>query len=265
MKGFDAPPFTIHYDEMPALDGARERHVRAQSRELFIPLFFYARDRPSLLGLKRQFLASLNPAYGPGRISVKEGDGSERFVNAYYVSGAEGDEGRDKAGFVWLKYGLVLRAMDPYWHSFVPVVIDFQAASGEVRPFFSVPFLGLNISRSHSLNGESEVTITGDVDTWPDWIISGPFTKVTFTNTITERSFVLNRTTLAGEQVKITTSPGNKAVVDADTGDNLWNFLGPNPDLWPITPGLNRVRIDVENVGPETGLVLYYFPRYLSV
>ncbi|WP_162795866.1 phage tail domain-containing protein [Nonomuraea lactucae] len=268
MKGFDAPPYSLFYDEMPALDGGYPRHPRATSRELFIPLLLAAPDRPGLLALKRGLVAALNPMLGPCRITVTEGDGSRRFIDAFYVDGATGDEGQDVAGFLWLKYGLIFRALDPYFYSGTLHVIKFTTGALEVVPFFGEPFLGRPfVNKTHSLNGSSTITVTGDVDTWPMWTIHGPTSGMTFTRKVPnkpDQSFTVNTGLSETQTLVIDTRPRHKAVYDPVTGANMWRLLGPSPHLWPISPGLNEVLIDVSNVGAETSVSLTYAPRFIS-
>lgn len=266
VRGLDAPPFQLSYDEQPALDGGNARHVRALTREVFLPLHLEAPDRPSLLALKRGLIASLNPTYGPARITVTEGDNTSRFLDAYYVSGAEGDEGQDVAGFTWLRMGLTFRAMDPYWYSGTTVVRTFQSTAGELVPFFSDPFLGLHINRTHSLNQETQLTVSGDVETWPEWIITGPIDSAKFTryDGATESSFELTTSLVSGDTVYIDTRPGQKQVTHVESGDNLWDSLGPNPNLWAVKPGQNTIRIDLEGTNNNTSVRLTYRPRFVS-
>ncbi|MFB9529039.1 hypothetical protein [Nonomuraea roseola] len=268
MKGFDAPSYTLSYDEMPALDGGYARHTRATSRELFVPIYLEGDDRQTLLTRKRALLAALNPTLGACRLTFTEGDGSKRFINAYYVDGAQGSEGQDEAGFVWTKYGLIFRALDPYFYSGTAQSIRFSAGNVEVNPFFGDPFLGRPfINRAHSLNGSSNITVTGDVDMWPTWTIHGPASTMTFTRKVPgqpDRAFTLNANLTATQALVVDTRPRSKSVRDAATGENRWGLLGPSPHLWPISPGPNEVVIAVADVGAETSVNLTYMPRYLS-
>lgn len=267
MKGFDAPPFLLHYDEMPALDGANLRHVRAQARELFLPLFLSATDRTTLLNLKRRLLSSFNPSYGAGQIRVTEQDGSSRWIEVYYASGAEGDEGKSQAGVYWCKYGLVLRAFDPFFYAGSSQVVEFTPGALSLKKFFSEPFLGLHLNSSANINGTSEVTITGDVDTWPVWHVQGPGNNLTFKRSVStgpDLTFSLGISLGPTDAVVIDTRPGRKSVRHKTTGESFWSRLGPNPQLWPIAPGRNQVTITMSDVGAETSVVMLYQPRYIS-
>jgi hypothetical protein len=268
MKGFDMPSYEMRYDELAAIDGAYLRSVRAPARELFIPIYMEAAGRLELLALKRGFLASISPVHGSCRITLTEEDGSSRFIDALYYDGARGDEGTDVSGVSWLKWGLIFRALDPFFYSGAPQTIRFTSGSLELNPFFGDPFLNRPfLNKAHSLNGESEITITGDVDTWPTWTIHGPADGMTFTRQVAgqaDQSFTLDMSLSSTQAVIIDTRPRSKSVVDAETGENLWRFLGPSPHLWPISRGVNRVLIEVGGVGGETSVSLTYSPRFIS-
>ncbi|MEU7863483.1 hypothetical protein [Nonomuraea sp. NPDC049141] len=268
MKGFDAPPVQMNYDELPALDGAYLRHIRRQSRELFLPLFLLASDRPQLLQLKRAFLSSLDPAYGAGKLRLTEADGTSRHIEVYYASGAEGDEGKTLTGLHWAKYGLVLRAFDPYFYSGEAQAIEFTPGALNLKSFFDGLFLGdFPLNSNHTLNGVSQVTVTGDVDTWPIWFIHGPCSTVSFTRRtmgVADRVFSAALNLAPTDLVVIDTRPGMKSVINRTTGANFWPRLGPSPQLWPISPGSNEVIISVADVGAETAVNLLYTPRYLG-
>lgn len=267
-RGLDAPPFLLHYDEIPAIDGAFARHVRAQSREIFLPLYLYGADRSSLLQVRREFLASINPAFGPGRLVLTEGDGSSRFIDAHYVSGAEGDEATEASGFTWAKYGVILRAMDPYWYSGETVERTFRTNVTDLKPFFDTPFFGLNINRTYALNQSIVLSVSGDVQTWPEWQINGPVSGVHFSREDANgavQEFTMDVTLTSTQSAYIDTRPGRKQAVLLDgTGTNLWDKLGPNPNLWGIQPGENTVTLAVTGTGAGTSVNLTYRPRFIS-
>ncbi|MFC4117535.1 hypothetical protein [Nonomuraea zeae] len=267
-KGFDAPTVQIAYDEMPGLDGAYLRHVRRESRELFLPLFLFAATRAQLLDLKRSLIASLDPATGPGRLKLTEADGSSRYIEVYCTAGPEGDEGQDQSGQHWAKMGLVFRAMDPFWYSGTTQTIEFTPGALNLKAFFADNFLGeFPLNSSHTLNGTSQITVTGDVDTWPVWYVHGPCTDVRFTRRTgagDELVFSAALNLTADDLLVIDTRPGRKSVINRATGENLWPLLGPSPQLWPIARGANEVLIEVDDVSPLTAVNLLYTPRYLG-
>jgi hypothetical protein len=266
MKGFDAPTVQINYDELPGLDGAYLRHVRNESRELFLPIFLSAPTREQLLVKKRQLIASLNPAFGAGRVRLTEADGTSRYIEAYCVSGPEGDEGETQAGQHYTKIGLIFRAMDPFFYAGTTQTIEFTPGALNLKLFFDGDFLGeFPLNANHTLNGVSQLTVTGDVDTWPVWYIHGPCSDLEFVRRTPlgeDLTFSLDLSLEPDDLVVIDTRPGHKSAVNQTTGENLWPLLGPAPQLWPIAPGVNEVEISAEGVGAETSVSLVYTPRY---
>lgn len=265
IKGFDAPTFDYSYTESPGLDGAHLNRVRVPSREIFIPIYIEGEDRGEFLTNKRAFLQSMSPlgAVGAGALYISEGDSSTRYINAYYLDGAEGDEGVNAAGFHWCKYGLRFLAFDPFFYASDVETITFRGDATELIPFFSSPFLGLHLSQSQSFNGSTFLNVLGDADCFPVWSISGPMDTATFTNVSSGLSFTVNYQLLEGDTATIDTTPGKKTAT-LDDGTNIWQYLGTNPQLWPIAPYANEIDITVTGITSSTEVNLEYRPRFLS-
>ncbi|MEU1881894.1 phage tail domain-containing protein [Streptosporangium sp. NPDC020072] len=265
-RGFDAPTFQYSYTETPALDGAHINRVRIPSREIFIPVYIEGSDRGDFLEKKRSLLRSLNPlgSNGAGRLYVVEGDSSTRTIDMHYFDGAEGDYGVDVGGFHWQRYGLRFMALDPYFYSSTVETRTWRGDVEDLVPFFSSPFLGLHLAKTLSFNGQVTLDVYGDVDTWPIWYVTGPLEDVTFVNHSIGQSFTLTHQLLSGQSVTIDTTPGKKTVRLDGVGTNLWDKLGPNPQIWPIAPYWNEIELTVNGVTNETEITLEYRPRYLS-
>lgn len=265
IRGFDAPTFQYSYTESPGLDGAHLNKVRVPAREIFIPVYIEGADRGEYLLRKRAFLNAMNPlgSLGPGRLFVIEGDSSMRTIDLYYLDGAEGDEGVSSAGFHWCKYGLRFLALDPYFYSTDVEVRTFRGDVGDLKPFFGTPFFGLNLNKTLSFNGNVTLDVHGDVDSWPIWTIRGPLDSVTFVNNSLNQSFTFTYPLLDGEYVTIDTTPGKKTV-KLDDDINLWEYLSPNPQLWPVASYWNEIEIQVTGVTSTTEITIEYVPRFLS-
>lgn len=265
LKGFDQPTFNYSYTESPGLDGAHLNRVRVPSRELFIPIYIEGDDRGDFLAKKRSFLQAMSPlgTAGAGQLHVGEGDSSVRYINAYYLDGAEGDEGINAAGFHWCKYGLRFLAFDPFFYGAEIQTATFRGDATELIPFFSSPFLGLHLTQSQSFNGSTFLNVAGDADCYPVWKLNGPMDTATLTNVSSGLSFTLNYGLLTGETAIIDTTPGQKTA-KLDDGTNIWNYLGPNPQLWPVAPYANEIDIQVTGITSATEVVLEYRPRFLS-
>jgi hypothetical protein len=78
-KGLDMPAYAISQDESPGIDGYAIRQVRAQGKEIALPIAFWADDsRDAYLARRRGLIRSLNPKRGVGTLTVAQYDGSTR-------------------------------------------------------------------------------------------------------------------------------------------------------------------------------------------
>lgn len=286
VKGFDAPPYELQLEEYPSLDGSVFRGVRASTREIMLPLFLWAPDRRRLLDLKRRILRLFNPRKGEGVLRVTEHDGSSRFIRCFYASGLEGDE-QDAGGFTWTRYGVVLRAKDPYWYG-DKITLTFDRSSPNTVNFYDgrgvrggetiitpSPFLGLHISSDYPNAAETLIAISGDDDTWPVWTITGyRGSQIILSNVSTGSSFVLSyESDDPTKVIRIDTRPGRKWVYEGviQNGQfirekNLWPYLEAR-DLWPIPVGESRATVEIrpiEGTQPGGVVVMEYEPRFLG-
>ncbi|GGP72060.1 phage distal tail protein [Streptomyces melanogenes] len=268
--GLGMPTFDLKNDQLPNMDGGLFRSTRATTRDITIPLIIRGVDRTSLLKMHNRLLRALNPTLGPGWITATEGDGIARHLECYYVSGAEGSETQENAGFTWIKTALVLRAMDPYWYSDAERQYDWSVDPTAVsRPFLSnsnyPAFFPLRISAS-ALNSGGLVDIIHDssVVAWPVWTCTGPIAGLSLENTATGQTFRLrdDATVPPGKTLIIDTRPGIKSVTL--DGVNAWPQMRADSALWSLRPGRNTVRVTARDGTPSTLIRLHYTPRYLS-
>lgn len=283
VKGLDSAPISLTLDELPALDGSVFRHSRKTTREVMLPLFFWAPDRASLISLKRQILRALDTGDAPGSLSVTEynGDGepSTRYLDCYYTSGMEGDEtqGYD---FVCQTFGLVVQAPDPFWYAskVTPPAPDQFDSTVPVSFFTGLPvntpgtgdFFPLHLSKSTYVGDKTYVIANpGDIDAWPVWSIKGTGAKsVSIEHIASGRTIFLSYSfASASDVVRIDTRPGFKTLTNS-AGDNLWPFAAPETSMFQLSPGNNDIRIDFEPAteGSVVSIQVEYsfYPRYLG-
>lgn len=285
IKGFDAPPVDLQLDDLPALDGAAYRSIRAITRELFIPLNLGAANRSDYLTLKRDISRKLVTRQGlPGTLSVYEivGDAiTVRHIDCYYAGGMEGDE-QTASNLTYSQHGLILRAPDPWWYGNA-VNKDYSLAGTTPINFFTgkargapdeltgafMPFQ--NLSTVWLATGAPQtISILGDVETWPIWTIVGKGgSKFTLNNLTTGKGLTLNYDFSVGDTVIIDTRPGIKTAVNS-AGDNVWSHFDINPKLWEFMPGDNQVSFALtlasgNSATGVTGSIQFsYKPRYLG-
>lgn len=264
--GLDAPPYDLHSDESPNLDGAIFRDARATSREIMLPLYLHGIDRPTIKALKKQLVSSLNPKKGYCVLKFVEGDAVPRYLKCYYKSGMEGSEAQDQSGFTWKKFGVQLIAHDPWFYSEDVQVASWEFGSGQ--PFLSTTeaFFPLRINAGLVTGSEVQVSNPGDVEAWPRWELTGPIKGFTFTSPDGESFGVTPPTdgtdVIAGNRTLIVdTRPGFKTLKD-DQGTNYWPLLDPSPQLWAIPEGDSTCTVDIVPGSSSARVRLVFQPRY---
>lgn len=264
--GLDSPPFELHADDSPNLDGGIFRDARAVAREIMIPLYLHGIDRQTIKALKSRLVSNLNPKKGYCVLRFVEGDGIPRSLRCYYKGGMEGSENEDQSGFTWKRFGIQLTAYDPYFYSDDVQVASWTFGSGD--PFLSTTdsFFPLHINAGVVSSAAVAVTNPGDVEAWPRWELTGPIRSFTFTGPEGESFGVpiqaggadavpANRTLI------VDTRPGYKSLKD-DQGKNYWPLLSPNPELWSIPDGDSTCSVDIVPGASNAQVKLIFQPRY---
>lgn len=259
VSGLGAAPVEFTTDAHPR-GGSRLRHVQPQDRTIIWPLHVYGATHVEFVtrwrALVRAFTATLRQ--GPGILEIARPDGTRRQIPCYYQQGFEG-ENTDAISDSAI---LTLYCEDPYWTDPVPVVVHRESSTGEdfLEPYPSIS--------SSQVLGETVVVNPGDVLVWPQWLITGPASLVTFTHADSGDSFELDPNAtpighgnlLTSEQVTVTTDPPR---VRYENGDNWIGALNwPGAVLWALRPGANTVTFQLDGSGPGSAVDLSFFPRY---
>lgn len=257
-KGAWMPAFERVEETVPLQAGSLLRSVRAAPRDVDLPLHVWAASEAAFDALVRTLGRRLQPNLGDGRLRVQTTDGTTRELICRYAAGLEGDEGITAVGSRWAKLLLTFRATDPYWYSSSDTTVTFDLAAG----FF--PFFPLNLSGSR---GYREVNIynDGDVRAWPRWVILGPGTNLALRNVTTGKRLAIDSSVwdalTSGEQVLVDTRPGYKTITSGDGTSLYYALIGW--DFWPLEPGWNRVRVELEGTDDgETAVIMMYARGY---
>lgn len=264
--GLDAPPYELHSDDSPNLDGGIFRDARAVAREIMIPIYLHGIDRRTVKQIQRRLVSSLNPKKGFCVLKFVEGNSEPRYLKCYYKGGMEGSETQDQAGFTWKKYGIQLTAYDPFFYSDNVQVAKW--AFGEGQPFLSTTegFFPLRISAGIISGSQVQISNPGDVEAWPQWELTGPIKGFTFASPSGE-SFGVTAPTdgsdvvAGGRTLTIDTRPGVKSLRD-DEGTNYWPFLDANPQLWSIPEGDSTCTVSITPGSTNAKVRLVFQPRY---
>ncbi|MEU6651272.1 phage tail family protein [Streptomyces sp. NPDC046900] len=258
IRGLDLPAFAPYTDESPQIDGNALRGQRAQAREIFIPIVIFDTDRPSFLARKRSLMASLNPFLGLGMLAVTEADGSSRSIEAYYVSGLEGDTGQDVSGLHWQVVGLTFSCPSPYWLGDHIMRTFSTGASGS---FFPVQF-PVQVQNSQVL-GTTTIENPGDARSFPIWTIHGPATSAVMSNTTTGLSFSVTAS-LGSSDVLVVDCRERVQTAVLNGSTNWWPNLSTSSDLWALEPGENAVSLALVGATSATVVQVDYQPRFLT-
>jgi phage-related protein len=263
-RGFHAPSYDFWEDVSPAVDGAFFRGARAPVRELFVPLFFTRPDRSALTTLRRSFAAATSPKRGECVLSVAQPDGTVRHIAVYRGEGMEGEEGEGQWGVTAMRYGLVLRAFDPFFYG-DDVALSWSGVA--TQTFFPLVHSSTNfvILLPSQVLGSTTADNVGDVEAYPRWEISGPASAITLANVTTGKTLTLT-SSLAGTSNKrlVDTRPGQATITD-ESLVNKWAELSAGSSLWPLVPGANALTVSVSGSTSATVARMTYRPRFEGV
>lgn len=264
VSGLGAVVYEHTIDPQPR-GGGRLRHSQPQVRDVIWPLHVQGSDHMEFVErwrtLARAFTRTLHAGEGPGILEIARPDGTRRRLRVRY---REGWEGQADQGYGRLADNAVvtLLAEDPYWYDPVSISVHREHAVGS--PFLN-PFPTIS---SGQVLGATTVTNPGDVIVWPEWVITGPASGVTFTHSGTGETFTLDPDAapishgnlLTGEQVTVRTDPIQVRYQDGTNWTPTLNW--PSAQLWGLQPGDNAVTFALSGSGPGSAVDLQYNPRY---
>ncbi|KAF4408653.1 phage tail family protein [Streptomyces lycii] len=263
VSGLGAAPYTLTTDPHPR-GGSRLRHAQPQARTIVWPLLVRGSNHTEFTAnwraMAKAFTRTLRD--GPGVLEVARPDGTRRRIEVYYAEGFDG-RGQHATGITWDSAVITLWCEDPYWEDVNPVsVVREYGGAGED---FFVPYPSVS---SGQVLGATTVTNPGDVQVWPEWAITGPASLVTFTNSDSGESFVLDPNAtgvahgalLAGESVTVSTDPPSVRYQDGSNWVASLNW--PSAQLWPLPPGETPVTFQLDGASAGSRVDLVYYPRY---
>jgi hypothetical protein len=107
---------------------------------------------------------------------------------------------------------------------------------------------------SNVLNGTNDVTVDGDVETYPIWKLTGPFTSVLVRDVARALQWTLTANADPGETWTIDCRKGRQGVFD-DTGARSRGRLSADAFLWGLEPGVSQVSTTVAGGADGTKVV----------
>jgi hypothetical protein len=256
-EGRFMPPISFVEEEVPFLAGTRLRSVKVGAREFDLSIYVDGISESDVRNKTRNLLRMFNPLNGDGKIKVLAADGSQREIQCRYSSGL-GISEKDGAKVGNMQaVTLVFRAFDPYWYDSSTVVQTFKINE---NPGTFFPILPLRLASS-TVFADITIDNDGDVETFPEWIITGPGESIVLSNLSTGETTSLDVTLEAGESITINTSPYTKTVTKSD-GTNLFYTLSDDSSLWALQEGNNSIQIQMANATADSSIQLTYKNRY---
>jgi Siphovirus-type tail component, C-terminal domain len=226
------PPVKTTMLPAPGADGSRLLGSVFLERPVVIPVVFPGQltDRVEL----RQWARVLDPTQGEGVLTVVDGPNPGRFLSCVYEAGL--DDLSEELPNMNLG-NLIFRAARPYWTDAIEMA-EGVAQGTSIAHWF--PFLPLAVGLSDAF-GTVDITIDGDVESWPVINVTGPGSGATALNTTTGKSWTVSGAIPAGSLLQVDTRPGVKTVYQ--DGLSVFSQLTTGSKLWPLAPGPNRIQL----------------------
>jgi hypothetical protein len=260
MAGSDGrfmPPIDFVEENVPFQHGSLLRGVLVRPREIDIPIYVDGNSEVDLRNQLRHLLRVLNPLKGDGKLRITSPDGSMREIICRYKGGMEISEKQNSKIGNLQAVVLVLRAFDPFWYDTSTIVQTFKL-NESTGLFF--PILPLRLASS-TVFADISIDNTGDVETWPEWIITGPGENIVLRNLSTGEVMSIDVSLETGETLTIDTRPYHKTVTHND-GSNLFYTLSDDSSLWSLREGKNSIQIEMANATTDSNIQLAYRNRY---
>lgn len=265
--GLDVPPRDLVESQYPGLDGARLEEIRTLPRDVFMPLMLLASDGSNLtlrkqLGRLRRYLdyRGLDLVQTEGTFDLAAvTPSSRRTLRCSYVDGMEGTYSLDaESGRYWQRYGVRLRAVDPYWHG-------SQWSTPLIGASTAVPFLSSNpaahpwgLAPSVVLGSDIDVFVDGDVASPPVADVTGPSSGVHISS---PQGLDVTISALDdGQQVRVISGRHRNVLTRAselDEWEDGWSLVGDSPRWADLGPGDTTISIVALDATAATSARVY--------
>lgn len=257
-RGFKGlPPFVTSTLETPLVDGDVPRFTLAKPRPLEVHLLVKGSNPTDYEAVRTALQNAMNPKLGDGKFRASRTDGVMRDILCRYESGFEGDESWGAASSVHQEYLLRFRAHDPFWYDTAAQVFTFTANAA--TNFFPITPLKLS---SSSIGSGFSVFNNGDVEAYPVFVITGPGTNPTLTNTTTGKSIAATIALTAGQSLTIDTQA---KTVKREDGSNQFSTLSFASVLWTLAVGNNALTLAMSGTGAGSQIQVQYKQRWNSL
>lgn len=156
---------------------------------------------------------------------------------------------------------LRLLCEDPFFRSDL-VSVEWETKTP--RPFFGGGF-PQQLSLTQEVNAARLMRVEGDAPPWPTWTVTGAVEGAGAVNATTGRRWQVDRRLQAGEVLVVRTDPNREGF--AFTGPNNSNWFSATdvyPDLWPLHPGTENIRVVLVSPEPGSSVRMDYEPAWFG-
>ena len=271
-EGFGIPPVDHKTSERVDGPGSTVRTTRFKEREIHLPLMIFGSSQAECLRKWDALVAAISPrstaagTTAKAKLEVTRPGKPTRYIEVLYKSGLEGTFGANFNGW-WMKVGLTLLAPSPFfWEQDTSISWNVR---GSYKPFIS----GGEQAKTHSffpimlapsvVQGEREITITGDAEAAPVWRITGPVTDVKVMHAETGAAFIVTGTLNPGETITVDTRIYDIYSDNARNGE-LWDRLTDTSQLFRLPPGRSKLLVTGTGMDDRSEIALIYRPQYLT-
>lgn len=262
MTGTGLAPRELTFSEL-AGGGSVLRHRRSTNREIMIPFDVfhgYGADSYEKLEDSRRRLERI--CDGPIEIQLETKAG---FRSAFgeYKDGLDGDFAKAVVNNYRMNMAVTFTCPDTWFYGEEREIIQ-KVAAGR-KPFLTsfdsavaIPFFPVVIASS-TVDGAYRLDIQGDSPAWPIWEVTGPGEDLLIESVDTQQRVFIEGE--FGEVITVDTKNGDIYSPSSTRGE-LWDRVSLDSDLFPLQPGVNRVKITMVNARPDSEIRLRYREVY---
>lgn len=248
VQGLDGGTLDLTTTSPAGWDGDLVDDITAAAAELFVPMLVDGGTLEGLRSAKAAIRDFTNPRKGTVRLRITRPNGGYREITGLRTRLVDGGLDGDSWGVTWQKLGLVLHCSDPFWvEDDTAWDVSWSVRSDDDSP---LPILPLAPGASQALGDTNDVTVYGDVDTYPVWRITGPLEQVTVRDVARSLQWTLAAAIGPGETWIVDCRKGRQGVFDP-AGVRSRGNLSADAFLWGLQPGVSRVQTTV--VGASAG------------
>jgi hypothetical protein len=256
VRGLGTPQHTSFEEEYASADGAYHFGDRTSPREVFLPVYLF-HDGSSQEWVERDSLFWKTLRRGAySRLYVQLPDGAIRSLRVRYTGGGDEAFEMDPAFFGWAKYGIYMKAPQPFWEG---GEVEKEWAPSDSDPMFGSESTAPYLSTSYPTLASATISNPGDMPCSPRVTYTGPIpagAEVTLGGKTIPIPFEIPD----GSILVVDHAPGEQSAVmngTVDVTEDLGSF-----DFTEIEPG-QSIPVGIElPVGSEGAIAVSITPLY---